>query len=289
MLKTVWLTEQRNNLSGTALLLGGFDGLHRGHRLLVERAKNSGLPVGIMTILDGKDGKNLFTFSEREAIFQRAGVDFVFELPFSEIKSLSAVEFIALLRREFQPNLFVCGEDFRFGNKAAGTPQLLKELGQVCVEILPLLGENGKKISAGEIKTLLSAGDLVLANACLGERYFLTGKVEKDRQVGRTIGFPTANIRYPKEKHPIKIGVYETEVEIDGRRYRGITNYGARPTFDDDEVWTETYVDGFSGDLYGQTLTVEFVRFLREIQRFPDADGLKRQLQSDLRRIREHD
>lgn len=289
MLKTVWLTKQRNDVSETALLLGGFDGLHKGHRSLVQRAKESGLPVGIMTILGGKDGKNLFTFLEREEIFKRAGVDFVFELPFSEIQALSATEFLSLLQREFQPKWFVCGEDFRFGNGAAGTPQTLKEDGQVRVEILPLFGENGKKISSCEIKSLLAAGEVERANAYLGERYFLTGTVEKDRQVGREIGFPTANIRYPKEKYPIKIGVYETEVEIEGRRYRGITNYGARPTFHDDEVWTETHIDGFSGDLYGEGLTIEFVRFLRVIQCFPDANALKAQLYSDLRRIREHD
>ena len=111
----------------------------------------------------------------------------------------------------------------------------------------------------------------------------------KDRGVGKTIGFPTANIRYPKDKFPIKKGVYQTCVCIDGKAYNGITNFGARPTFDDSTVVTETYLDGFSGDLYGKTLEVQFKRFLREIKKFDSVEELQRQLQTDIRRVREND
>ena len=91
--------------------------------------------------------------------------------------------------------------------------------------------------------------------------------MEKDRQVGRTLGFPTANIRYPSEKFSIKNGVYAGEAEIDGKVYKGIINYGSRPTFQNGEVWTETYFDGFDGDLYGKTLKIRFTKFLRGIQK----------------------
>ena len=111
MLKTVWLTDNKKNSQGVAMLLGGFDGLHVGHRSLLARAKESGLPVGMMTIAGCKD-KGVFTFAERELIFKESGADFVFELPFAEIKSLSAEEFLSLLINEFHPKLFVCGEDF---------------------------------------------------------------------------------------------------------------------------------------------------------------------------------
>lgn len=288
MLKRVFLTEKRNIATGTAMLLGGFDGLHIGHRRLLACAKNSGFPVGIMTIVGGKED-GLFTFSERESIFRENGVDFVFELPFCEIKDLSPDEFIRLLRQEFSPKLFVCGEDFRFGAKAVGTPETLKKVGQVCVEILPLVEMDGEKVSSRYIKTLIGAGETEKASALLGERFFVMGEVQKDRQVGRTIGFPTANIAYPQGKCPLKKGVYETRVAIDGRVYKGITNYGARPTFDDENVWTETYLDGFDGDLYGRTLKVEFVRYLREVRKFDGAEDLKAQLINDIRTVREHD
>lgn len=270
------------------MLLGGFDGLHLGHRRLLARAQESGLPVGAMTIVGCKED-SLFTFAEREEIFRSLGVDFVFELLFEEIKAWSAEAFVVRLLSEFSPKYFVCGEDFRFGSGACGTPQTLKSMGQVRVDILPLVELEGEKVSSKRIKAYLKEGKVEKANEQLGDAFFLLGKVEKDRQVGRTIGFPTANVAYPSGKLPIKIGVYESRVAIDGQVYRGITNYGARPTFGDERVWTETHLDGFCGDLYGRTIKVEFTRFLREIEKFESADALCAQLQKDIRRVREND
>ena len=285
MIKTVWLTENKNTAKGVAMLLGGFDGLHVGHRRLLSRAKQSGFPVGVMTIIGGKEG-NIFTFTERERIFKACGADFVFELPFDEIKNMSPTEFLNFLIEEFHPALFVCGEDFHFGAGALGTPEMIKTSTQVRVEILSLVEMGGEKISSRRIKELLCKGEVEKANALLGEEFFLCGRVEKDRQVGRTIGFPTANIPYPKDKFPLKEGVYETKTRIDGKEYKGITNYGARPTFDNDKVVTETYLDGFSGDLYGKELTVRFVRYLRGVEKFDGAEALKNQLEKDIQRVR---
>lgn len=274
---------------GVAMLLGGFDGLHLGHRQLLARAKESGLPVGVMTIVGAKGQKSLFTFAEREQIFKESGADFVFELPFGEIKDLSADEFIRLLQTEFNPKLFVCGEDFRFGAGAQGDAQTLKGIDTVRVEVLSLVEIGGEKISSGTVKKHLEIGDVATANALLGENFFLLGEVVQDRQVGRTLGFPTANVLYPSEKFSLKKGVYETKICVERDTYRGITNYGARPTFDDDVVLTETYLDGFEGDLYGKTLKIEFVRYLRDIQKFDCVDKLKKQLTQDIGRVRNHD
>ncbi len=270
------------------MLLGGFDGLHIAHRQLLSRAKESGLPVGLMTITGGK-GQGLFTQKERRDIFFRAGVDYVFELPFAEIKDVAPSEFLSLLKGKFAPKLFVCGEDFRFGTGATGTPEKLKAEGQVCVEVLPLLQKDGEKISARRIKGLLSAGEVEKANALLGERFFLLGEVKKDRQVGRTIGFPTANIPYPADKYSLKKGVYETRVVVDGKEYEAVTNFGARPTFENDEVLTETHLDGYEGNLYGRELKIEFVRYLRDIVKFDSAEGLREQLTKDIRKVRGYD
>ncbi len=288
MLKTVWLTDKKDLSAGSAMLVGGFDGFHLGHRRLLSCAKQSGLPVGVMTIVGGKE-KPLFTFEEREMIFKKAGADFVFELPFSEIKDLSPQEFLGILLSEFHVKVFVCGEDFRFGKMASGTPEDLKGGNRVRVEMQKLVTVDGVKVSSNEIKNLLKQGDVEKANRLLEEPFFLTGEVVEDRKIGRTIGFPTANIEYAKEKFPLKQGVYETLVEVDGVCYKGITNYGARPTFDNERVLTETYLDGFYGDLYGKKLTVAFVRFLREIRKFDSAQDLKAQLQEDIRRVRTND
>ncbi len=289
MLKTVRLTEKLNSVQGAAMMLGGFDGLHIGHRRLLSCAKESGLPVGLMTIVGGKEVDNLFTFAEREEIFRLAGADFVFELPFEEIKGLSPQAFLHLLEEEFSPMLFVCGEDFRFGAKAVGTPKMIKESTHVCVEVVSLVEIDGEKVSSTTIKTLLGKGQVERANELLTHNFFLMGKVFADRKIGRTIGFPTANIRYPEGKFPLKIGVYETRVCVDGKVYKGITNYGARPTFDENTVLTETYLDGFSGDLYGKELKVEFVRYLRDIKKFDGVDALKQQLTKDIERVRGND
>ena len=270
------------------MLLGGFDGLHIGHRRLLARAKERALPVGVMTIVGGK-GEPLFTTEEREDVFSRLGADFAFELPFEEIKELSPTEFLSLLMENFQVKAFVCGDDFRFGKNASGTPETLKTSGQVCVEVEKLISVDGEKVSSKTVKELLKNGNAEKACKLLGEPFFLIGTVEKDRQVGRTIGFPTANIRYPLGKFPLKKGVYEGRAEIDGVTYKGIVNYGARPTFNDGEVWTETYFDGFSGDLYGKRLKIEFVRYLRGVQKFESADALIKQLEDDLRRVKEND
>lgn len=271
------------------MLLGGFDGLHAGHKKLLARALSFSLPVGMMTIVGGKDGAALFTLAEREEIFRLAGIDFVFELPFAEIKNIAPLEFSTLLKEKFNVKAFVCGDDFRFGHLAQGTPETLKRDTRVCVEVEELLKIDGEKVSSSKIKEFLSHGEIEKANRLLETEFFVFGEVFKDRQIGRTIGFPTANIEYPKEKFSLKQGVYETRVNVDGKEYKAITNFGSRPTFDNDKTLTETYLDGFEGDLYGKKLQIRFVRFLREIKKFDDVKGLQNQLQQDIRRVREHD
>ena len=266
MLKTVNLTGKYQSGAPCVMLLGGFDGAHVGHRKLISRAREYGLPVGAMTIGGGKGTKNLFTFSEREDIFRSLFVDFIFELPFSEIRDMSCEEFIRVLFERFSPRAFVCGEDFRFGKGAEGTPERIKNLTRVSVEVQKLVRMNGEKVSSSLVKRLLEEGDAARAAKVLGEPFFLKGEVIKDRQVGRLMGFPTANILYPEEKFALKKGVYEAAAEVDGKEYKGISNFGSRPTFDNARVLTETYLDEFDGDLYGRTITVRFLRYLRDIK-----------------------
>ena len=284
MFKTVILSGKRN-IRGCVMLLGGFDGLHVGHRLLLARAKEYGLPVGVMTIVGGKDGQ-LFTFSEREKIFESAGVDFAIEFSFDEIKELSAQAFVELLERRFMPSAYVCGEDFRFGKGAEGTAQGLQEMTNAKVDVLPLLELEGEKVSSSVIKKLLANGEIEKANRLLGDSFCLSGTVITGKRLGRSIGFPTANLLYPKEKFHLPYGVYKTQVSVDGERYFGITNFGPQPTFDGTHVYVETHIVGFSGDVYGQKLTVEFLQKIREIRRFESVEELRKQLQNDLENIR---
>ena len=290
MLNTVFF-DKKLNIENTPciLLVGGFDGLHVGHKKLLARAQAYGLPVGITTIVGCKTGSGLFTLEERRRIWEKAGFAFVCEMQFSQIKDTVWEDFARLLTDTYNVKAFVCGEDFRFGKGAEGTPKKLQAFTGVNVDVEDILTWNGNKISTTTIKGYLTDGNVQKAGELLGDNFFLLGEVVRDRKVGRTLGFPTANIPYPQDKFALKKGVYESQVTYQGKTYKGITNYGARPTFDNGQVCTETYLDGFTGDLYGKTLQVEFVRFLRDIKAFESADALKMQLTEDIRRVREND
>ncbi len=274
-------------LSPCALLLGGFDGLHIGHKTLLDIAKTYNLPVGITTIYGGK-GKSLFLPRERAQIFKAQGLDFVYPLHFTdEFKNTEPEEFLQDIVNRFNVKAFVCGDDFRFGKGAEGTPELIAKITSIPVHAPAVLRVNGEKVGASFIKNYLKIGDVKRANEYLLQPFFVTGIVTKDRGVGKTIGFPTANIEYSEEKFPVKEGVYAVSAEIDGVEYRGILNYGARPTFQNTEKKLEAYFDGFDGDLYGRELTVYFDEYIRDICSFASGEALKTQLQRDLRKIRE--
>lgn len=269
-----------------ALLLGGFDGFHKGHSTLLDEAKRRGLPVGLTSISGCKAGSNLFTFSEREVIFDRAGFSFVWEIEFTDaFKNTSAEEFLGGLFEKISAKEIFCGEDFRFGKDAQGTPALLKKLAPCPVNVLPLTTVNGKKISATEIKNCLSEGRTDEANRLLSSDYFLQGRVEHGRGVGHTYGFPTLNLSYPKEKFVLREGVYGGYAETDAGRFLAIINFGARPTFKVEEKKAEAYLKGFSGDLYGTEVRIFPTEFLRSIKKFSSEEELKNQLKKDIERI----
>lgn len=265
-----------------ALLLGGFDGLHRGHGSLFERARKTNLPVGITTITGGKAGGDVFTLQERERIFAEEGFAFVLELRYSEIKDVSAEEFLQKLFSSVCAKAVFCGEDFRFGKGALGTAELLQELSPCPTIVLPLKKLGGEKIAISTVKKALDEGDLAAVNALLCKPFFVEGTVEQGRRVGRTLDFPTVNLTYPAEKFPLREGVYAGTVETDAGVFSSIVNIGARPTFGVEEKKVEAYLKGFSGDLYGTKICVYPKKFLRPIYRFENVGQLKEQLKKDL-------
>lgn len=269
-----------------ALLLGGFDGFHAGHMALLQEAKKTGLPVGLTSISGCKAGSDIFTFAEREKIFGDAGFCFVLEFSFTEhFRNTSAEDFIGDLFAKANAEAVFCGEDFHFGKGAAGTTALLKALAPCPVSVLPLKSENGEKISSGKIKELLSGGRMQEVNRLLCSDYFVEGIVEHGREVGRTYGFPTLNLTYPKEKFPIREGVYVGYAETEAGTYPAIVNFGARPTFGVAEKKVEAYLKGFSGDLYGTRVRVYPTEFLRPVQKFSSEEELKKQLEKDVARV----
>ena len=287
MLNHCFQGEKLQLSSPCVLLMGGFDGLHIGHEKLIECAKEYSLPIGI-TAMTGAKGKSVFTLSEREKIFSAHGLQFYIPFAFTEeFQNTSKEDFLSSVIGNFNVKAFVCGQDFRFGKGAQGSPEFLHQFTGVPVHALHVFTVQGKKVSVSSVKEFLAKGDLLKANQLLLTPFFLTAKVEEGRKMGRMLGFPTANFTYPEEKFPLKEGVYAVHAEIDGIIYRGIANFGACPTFGVKYTKVEVHFDGFDGNLYGRELDVYFDFYMRDIQKFNDTQALIAQLQKDLLCIRQ--
>ncbi len=281
------------------LALGFFDSLHKGHIQVINEAKKIAkekkvLPV-IFTFennLPVKDIENkglVFTFDERLEKIEKLGVNTVISTIFTKkFSNISPVEFIKIITNNFKVVDLVCGNDYHFGKGGTADVSFLlnecKKYG-VNLHVVDLLRDSDTKISTTTIKSLLRDGKVEEANNLLSEPYTISGIVVKDRQVGRQMNFPTANVKISTDKYEIKHGVYKTHVILNGKKYDGITNYGNRPTFSLDEILTETYILGFDGDLYGKKITIYFDKFIRELVKFENIEELKEQIRKDLEKI----
>ena len=286
------------------IALGYFDSVHLGHKKVIERAKEEAEKVNAQTVVFtfkgnlkavlGKDGgKVVYTAKERENFIKALGADEIYFAPVDfNFLSIGRLAFLNMLNRIYDIVCYVSGADYRFGKFGKGSVEDIKryakEKGQSVITVDTLNFERGK-ISTTAIKGFLSDGKIEQANRLLGRPYSVTGTVFKDRCVGSSIGFPTVNIKIEKDKHRIKDGVYVGGVIVDGKNYKAIINYGARPTFNLDEKLIEAHIVDFSGDLYGQNITVNFYAYMREIKRFSNAEQLKSQLNEDLLKVKNYD
>ena len=278
------------------IVLGCFDALHAGHRELLKKAKLqakiNGLDLGVMMFRDGKGGKLIYSFEERLAILEQFNVKFVVVIDFDEeFKKTAPLDFLKIVEDKINVKAYMSGKDFRFGAQAKGKSSTLKnyaEDDENGVWYMPIkdVDLNGEKISTTLIKSCLDEGNVAKANQLLGSEFSLTGEVVKGAGRGTSVvGYPTVNIVYPEWKHPLKHGVYSVKCLIGESDYQGVANFGTCPTFGDDRVALEAYFEGFSGDLYGQVLTVRFIDFVREIEEFASAGELSGQIQSDLNSV----
>ena len=284
----------------TIIALGYFDSVHTGHRKIIKTAqdiaKEKGFSCAVFTFKGnlneyiGKgDKKSIFTTEERKDIFDKIGVaDVLFAPVTKDFLSLDKGEFLDYLNSIYDIDCYVCGSDYRFGKLGLGDVDFLREYAQSkCqnVVIEPLVFDQDKKISTSLIKELLKEGDIQKANQLLGDKYFVKGVVFKDRSVGKSIGFPTVNIKIDAKKSPLKQGVYAGEVELD-KKYKAIINYGSRPTYNLDEKLVEAHIVDFDGLLYGKEITIKFSRFMREIIKFNSEKELTDRLKLDLEEIK---
>ena len=275
--------------------LGFFDGVHLGHQALLRRgvslASQMDAQAAAITFLRHpqalfleKPPLLLTTDGDRDILLRRYGIGPIYKFPVTkEVMSTPWQSFLEELL-SYGAAGFVCGYDFRFGHKGEGNAEKLL---QFCLErelpcmIVPEQSLDGIRISSTHIRGLIEKGDVEAAAKFLGHPHVLSGEVVTGRQVGRTIGVPTANILIPEDVVVPKLGVYACLCDIGGETYPAVTNIGSRPTVGGHQVRAESWILGFDGNLYGKMITLEFVRFLRPEQKFDSLEELKEQIQKD--------
>lgn len=289
---------------GAVAAIGNFDGLHRGHRVLVEEvralAAATGRPSAVLTFephprdffAPERPMFRLTGEAEKLAILARLGLDGVFLRRFDgRLAGTGAAAFVGdLLRGELGLSGVVIGHDFHFGRGREGTPVVLQALcaehGLACRVIAPVAAGSGEApVSSSAIRAALAEGDIARANHLLGFRWFVTGEVRHGDKRGRVLGFPTANMALPA--CGLAHGIYAVRVRLpDGSLREGVASYGRRPTFDNGAPLLETTLFDFAGDLYGREIAVEFVAFLRGEARFDSAEALVAQMHEDAAQAR---
>lgn len=282
----------------TVVTIGKFDGRHRGHQKLLQimaEWKKKGFSVAIFTfsktpgaVVAGSSQTVITTNEERRYIMEKAGVEYLVEYPFNErVARMAPEEFVKrILVGQMNAKAIVVGTDCGFGYKRSGNVSLLKKLAPELgfqLEVVEKAQEDNRDISSTYVREELDKGHIEKANELLGTPYSIHGKVVHGNHIGSSIlGFPTANILPPPEKHLPKFGVYVSRVIVGGKEYRGITNIGKKPTVEGKyPTGAETFLMDFGGDLYGETIEVQLLHFLRPEQKFENLDELKVQIEKD--------
>ena len=291
--------------------IGEFDGVHRGHQRIVERAaragKERGLPVVVITfdphpdevIRPGSHPPLLCSARRRAELLAGLGADAVLVLPFTlEFSRLDPGEFVrTVLVDRLHAAMVAVGEDFRFGHKAAGDVPLLAKLGEkyeFTTEGIPLLGADGARISSTSIRDMLAAGDVAAAAKALGRPHRVEGVVVRGHQRGRALGFPTANLETPPHTAIPADGIYAgwlaslDEAGRDVERWPAAISIGSNPTFGEGERTVEAYaLDRTDLDLYGMHAAIDFTARLRGTLRFDSVGALVEQMRRDVDQARE--
>ena len=281
---------------GTIYALGFFDGVHLGHQALLSAccrlAREQGCKAAAVTfsshpdtLVLGKTPRLINSIEDRVRLLKEAGMDHVVVLPFDEaMQHMPWEDFLALLREKHDAAGLVCGHDFRFGNKGAGNAARMaafcRDNAMACA-VVPEQKIDGVTVSSTHIRALLEEGDVESAMRFLGHPHELSGQVVSGRQLGRTLGIPTANILIPEGVTVLRHGVYACKAQMEEKTYLAVTNVGNRPTVGGHRVTVEPWLLDFSGDLYGKTITLHFHHFLRPEEKFDSLDVLKAQIQKD--------
>jgi len=280
------------SLKGSVAAIGNFDGVHRGHRYLLDMAVKSPRPGAALTFEPHprsffQPDRPLFRLTPEPvklAIFERLGLAGVFVKQFNaELAALSADEFVQLMARDLRLAGVIIGHDFHFGRGREGNPERMAELcrkhGLECL-IAPAVIDDSEPVSSSAIRASLELGDIPTANRLLGYRWFVRADIRHGEKRGRVLGYPTANMRLSEDCR-LRHGIYAVRASGGGKVIDGVASFGSRPTFDNGAPLLETHLFDFSGDLYGQTMDVEFVGWIRGEEKFDSIEALIAQMDLD--------
>jgi riboflavin kinase/FMN adenylyltransferase len=294
---------QSDALRGAVLAIGNFDGVHRGHRAVIAaalaRAKTLGRPAAALTFEPHpaavlRPQEPLFRLTDETAklrLLAGTGLDGAVVLKFdAALASLSPEEFVSrILVGRYGIAGAAIGFDFHFGKNRMGSPAFLQGEGArhgFAVDVLPPLQDEGRPVSSGTIRMALAAGRVIEAAELLGYPWFVSGTVIPGDKRGRDLGYPTANMRLDPGC-ALKHGIYAVRVGVGGKLHEAVASFGRRPMFDNGAPLLEVFLFDFDGDLYGQTLDVAFIAWIRQEMRFDSVDDLVRQMGEDSARARE--
>jgi riboflavin kinase/FMN adenylyltransferase len=288
---------------GSVVTIGTFDGIHPGHRALIDsllgHGRRLGRPAMMLTfepmpreyLAAANPPARLTSWRERWRALQRTGLSTVLQMRFdARLRCVTGEEFTRMLANELKVAAVVIGHDFRFGRNGEATAPILCEAGRRLgfeVDIVEPVLVDGMRVSSSEIRAALAAGDLAKAKRLLGRPYSMAGRVILGQQLGRNLGFPTANLRLGRKRSPLQ-GIFAVRVHgIEGRpAAAGVASLGTRPTVGGVVPLLEAHVFDYSGDLYGREIEVEFVAKLREELYFASLDALVVQMNEDAAQAR---
>jgi riboflavin kinase / FMN adenylyltransferase len=290
-------------LAGAIVAIGNFDGVHRGHRAVIgaalKRAKSLGRKAAALTFtphprLFLRPQEPLFQLSSESAklrLLAASGLDGAIVMKFdAALAATSAEDFVAnILARVLGIGGAAIGFDFHFGKNRAGSPTFLADQGArlgFAVDVVPPLEDEGRPVSSGAVRAALAAGRVVEAAELLGMPWFVSGEVIHGDKRGRELGFPTVNLRLDPSCG-LKHGIYAVRVDVAGKRYDGVASFGRRPMFDDGAPLLEVFLFDFDGDIYGYTIDVAFIGWIRHEQKFESIEALKGHMMADAAQARD--
>jgi len=302
-MRVVELSRFRKSKAGCCATVGNFDGLHIGHRAIITELRRIAEVHGLNSVLVtfslhprlvmGKEEGDflLTTLEEKKRMLQELGTDLLALVDFTpKVQDMSPEEFVEeILIKEFNVRWLVAGSNHRFGKGGSGDicflAGRLEEWG-LCLSVIPPVQVNGLAVNSTRIRKFIKDGDVENARTFLGYPYRMEGVVVKGEGIGSRLGFSTANLSFPENKVKPKDGVYAVKVNVEGQDWPGVMNIGRRPTIRGQERSFEVHIIDFQGDLYGNTLGVEFHKRLRDEMRYESEEELSEQIKRDIQEAR---